>query len=96
MYLNFQPVKNEDKKIGSFTSQEIDFIYWNLKEAKDSFFSSVSEGTPFQVNREIKISVLSIKRILKSNGYLEFTGEADYFDVNKIKVKVSGVISFNV
>ncbi|MDP3836681.1 MAG: hypothetical protein Q8Q67_01095 [bacterium] len=98
MYLQFQPTKDEHKKIGSFNVSEENSIYQDIKETKEAFFASLSDNKFFYVKKEsgIRLNISSVKQMPGSNGYMEFEGEAGYSEMNIFNVEVKGVISFNV
>lgn len=98
MYLEFQPIKDEHKKIGRITLSGEDHPYQSIKEAKGIFFASLSDNEIFCIRKasEVKLSISSAKQIPGSNGYMEFEGKADYSEMNALGVEVRGLISFNV
>lgn len=98
MYLQFQPTKDEHKKIGSFAVLEENSFYQNNRDTKEAFFASLSDNKLFYVKKEseIELNISSVKQIPGSNGYMEFEGKADYSKINIFNVEIKGIISFNV
>lgn len=88
MYLNFQSIENP--ALGSFN---VCHEYLDDRKAGESFLQSLSCGEPFLVEN-CKLAIKSVTRIEKSNGYMQFTASAEFYD--KTSYEVNGVISFEV
>ena len=88
MYLNFQSIKNQS--LGSFN---VGHEYLDDHKASESFLHSLSCGEPFLVET-CKLIIKSAARVEKSNGYMQFIAQAEFY--NGTSDEVNGVISFEV
>ena len=88
MYLKFESVK--DKKLGSFNDSH---VYLDDIKAGEAFLRSLSCGDPFLMENGMFV-INSAKRLEPSNGLIEFTANANFYDGSVDEV--SGTISFYV
>ena len=88
MYLNFQSVKNP--ALGSFN---VGHEYFDDRKAGEAFLLSLSCGDPF-LAENCKLIIKSATRVESSNGYMNFTAQADYYDGTSDQV--NGLVSFYV
>lgn len=88
MYLNFQSVKNPS--LGSFN---VGHEYLDDRKASESFLHSLSCGEPFLVEN-CKLIIKSAAGVEKSNGYMQFIAQANFYDGTSDEV--NGLISFEV